>query len=726
LAGTGSNYRRVPDPLYLRENMPEIPAELEAVAGPLKGSSIPLSEDEVSIGREPSNQISLLDAAVSRRHCVITRQAGQFKIQDLNSRNSTFVNGVPVTERALASGDEIKIGNSLFVFVLPEAEKAKDVSTSVEFEKGDTGGGSTIILRKRDARYLHDLVDIKAGGRTLADLNALLRISKAVNSVRGLEALEKQVLESIFEVAPADRAAILLCEPGTEEWTSVFGWDRRSGPNQAVQVSRTIVSQVLADGVAILCNDLPATESFSDTASIVERRIRSVLAVPLEVFDRILGVIYLDASNPEARFDENHLQLLTAIGSIAATALDTARRMETLEQENRRLQDEISTGHNMVGDSPRMRDVYQFIARVAPRDITVLVFGESGTGKELVARAIHRASSRANKPCVAINCAALAETLLESELFGHEKGAFTGAIAQKKGKLEIAEGGTVFLDEIGELAPSLQAKMLRVLQEREFERVGGTRTIKLDVRLVTATNRDLEEEVKRGRFREDLFYRLNVVSLRMPALRERREDIPLLASYFAAKFSQRSNRPVLGVSPHARSCLTNYDWPGNVRELENAIERAVVLGSSDMILPEDLPEAVLEKAESAGATMTGQKRSHSECLRAVAGQLYRSRAHAGPASQLPASTDSQLEHEAASETSRGGIAAPSQSRCGTIFRCWPPGGHESGNRICPNHSGARGRRFPRLKTWPAAGRDFAGRLDLVDVHPKHAAIPNHQ
>ena len=588
--------------------MPEIPAELEAIAGPLKGSSIPLTEDEVSFGREPSNRISLLDAAVSRKHCVITRYAGQFKIQDLNSRNSTFVNGVPVTERTLASGDEIKIGNSLFIFVLPETEKSKSASTSVEFEKADPGGGSTIILRKQDARYLRDLEDIqleniKAASRTLGDLNALLRISKAVNSVRGLEALEKQVLESIFEVAPADRAAILLCEHGAEEWTSVFGWDRRAGPSQAVQVSRTIVSQVLSDGVAVLSNDVPA-ESFSDTESILERRIRGVLAVPLEVFDRILGVIYLDASNPEARFDENHLQLLTAIGSIAAAALDNARRMESLEQENRRLQDEISLEHSMVGDSPRMRDVYQFIARVAPRDITVLIFGESGTGKELVARAIHRTSSRASKPCVAINCAALAENLLESELFGHEKGAFTGAIAQKKGKLEVAEGGTVFLDEFGELAPLLQAKLLRVLQEREFERVGGTRTIKLDVRLVTATNRDLEEEVKKGRFREDLFYRLNVVSLRMPPLRERREDIPLLASYFAAKFSQRSNRPVLGVSPQARTCLTNYDWPGNVRELENAIERAVVLGSSDVILPEDLPEAVLERAESAGATMT--------------------------------------------------------------------------------------------------------------------------
>jgi len=589
--------------------MPDIPAELEAVAGPLRGSSIPLAEGQISVGREPSNRISLLDAAVSRRHCVITQDAGQFKIQDLNSRNSTFVNGVPVTERTLNSGDEIKIGNSLFIFVLRETEEAKNFAPSLAFDDADTGGGSTIILRKQDARYLRDLEkihlkDSKAASRTVGDLNALLRISKAVNSVRGLEALEKQVLDSIFEVAPADRAAILLCEHGTDEWTSVFGWDRRAGPNQAVQVSRTIVSQVLADGVAVLCNDLPAAETFSDTASIVERRIHGVLAVPLEVFDRILGVIYLDASNPEARFDENHLQLLTAIGSIAAAALDNARRMESLEQENRRLQDEISLEHNMVGDSPRMRDVYQLIARVAPRDITVLISGESGTGKELVARAIHRTSTRSNEPCVAINCAALAETLLESELFGHERGAFTGAIAQKKGKLEIAEGGTVFLDEIGELAPLLQAKLLRVLQEREFERVGGTRTIKLDVRLITATNRDLEEEVKRGRFREDLFYRLNVVSLRMPALRERREDIPLLASYFAAKFSQRSNRLVLGVSPPARACLMNYDWPGNVRELENAIERAVVLGSTDLILPEDLPEAVMERAESAGASMT--------------------------------------------------------------------------------------------------------------------------
>jgi len=578
---------------------PEFAAELEAITGPLKGSSIDLTEEEVSIGREPSNRVSLLDASVSRRHCLISRQGDHFKIQDLNSRNATFVNGVPVTERVLASGDEIKVGNTIFVFVVPEAERAKSMSTSVEFNKGEAGGRSTIVLRKQDARYLREPETMPPTGRTVGDLNVLLRISKAVNSVRGLEALEKQILESIFEIVPADRGAILLGEHGLDEWTSAFGWDRRSGQNQAVQVSRTIVSRVLSEGVAVLCNDLESDEDFAGTESIAMRRISSVLAVPLEVFDRVFGVIYLDASNPETRFDEDHLQLLTGIGSIAASALENARRMERLEEENQRLQFEMSFEHNMVGESPRMREVFQFINRVAPKDTTVLIRGESGTGKELVARAIHRNSARANKPCVAINCAALAENLLESELFGHEKGSFTGAIAQKKGKLEVAEGGTVFLDEIGELAPLLQAKLLRVLQEREFERVGGTRTIKLDLRLITATNRDLDEEVKRGRFREDLYYRLNVVSLRMPPLRERREDIPLLASYFASKYSKRANRPVLGISTEARQCLANYDWPGNVRELENAIERAVVLGSSDLILPEDLPESVLDKAETA-------------------------------------------------------------------------------------------------------------------------------
>jgi Nif-specific regulatory protein len=258
----------------------------------------------------------------------------------------------------------------------------------------------------------------------------------------------------------------------------------------------------------------------------------------------------------------------------------------------------------MIGESVRMREIYSFLAKVAATQSTVLLRGESGTGKELAAHAIHLNSPRAAKPFVAINCATLTETLLESELFGHEKGAFTGAIAQRRGKLEVADGGTVFLDEVGELTPMIQAKLLRVLQEREFERVGSTRPIKVDVRIIAATNKDMEEAIKGGSFRQDLYYRLNVVAIAMPPLRERREDISLLASYFTAKYSKHCKRRVSGISPEARNTLRSYDWPGNVRELENAIERAVVLGSSDSIRLEDLPESLIE-SEDTGSFKSG-------------------------------------------------------------------------------------------------------------------------
>jgi transcriptional regulator with PAS, ATPase and Fis domain len=252
--------------------------------------------------------------------------------------------------------------------------------------------------------------------------------------------------------------------------------------------------------------------------------------------------------------------------------------------------------HQMLGESAAIRQVLDFLARAAPLESTVLLTGESGTGKELAARALHENSPRAEHPYVAINCAVLTETFLESELFGHERGAFTGAIAQKRGKLELAEGGTLFLDEIGELAAPLQAKLLRVLQEREYQRLGGTRTMKADVRVVAATNRDLAAAAKEGKFRHDLYFRLRVLSVEMPSLRQRREDIPLLANHFRIQQSAKLKRSVLGIAPAAKECLMRYDWPGNVRELESAIESAIALGSTELILPEDLPDNVLGTA----------------------------------------------------------------------------------------------------------------------------------
>ncbi|MGH9671703.1 MAG: sigma 54-interacting transcriptional regulator, partial [Bryobacteraceae bacterium] len=587
----------LPNPSYAAGTMvnPAMNPRLVAISGPLTGGTFPVVDNEVSIGRSSDNWLPISSPWVSRRHCQLRHQDGRFLLRDLDSHNGVFVNELPVKERVLDHGDQLRVGNSVFVFLTEEGEPPANtqqvVLTESELAERDaielpSTATTTVFLERAEPRLLST--------RMLRDMNALLRFSTTIHTIRGLEALEKELLEMIAEIIPADRAAIFLTGEAPDQFSSIFGWDRRQGPTQMVQVSRTVIQRVLKEGVAILTNNVAGEGDLACAESIIGAQLRSVLAVPLVAFQQTCGVIYLDSCNPRTRFDEDHLKLFNAIGSIAAVALENARRVELLETENQRLQSEIAIDHDMIGESPRIKGIYQFIGRVAASDATVLILGESGTGKELAARAIHRNSARTGKPFVAINCAALTETLLESEMFGHEKGAFTGAIALKKGKIEVAAGGTLFLDEVGEMPLGMQAKLLRVLQEREFERVGSTRTIQADIRLIAATNRDLEAEAKGGRFRQDLFYRLNVVSFTMPALRDRREDIPLLSSYFVAKHAGKCKRHVVGLSRDAKHVLQNYDWPGNVRELENAIERAVVLGASESILPEDLPEALLD------------------------------------------------------------------------------------------------------------------------------------
>jgi DNA-binding NtrC family response regulator len=282
------------------------------------------------------------------------------------------------------------------------------------------------------------------------------------------------------------------------------------------------------------------------------------------------------------------------VADLASGPLAAVRRFERLEQENERLQEAV-LGGGLIGESPAMRRVAERIARIAPTESTVLLRGESGTGKEVTARALHRASPRRRGPFVAVNCAALVETLLESELFGHERGAFTGATTTKQGRLETADGGTLFLDEVGEMPAGQQAKLLRVLEDRTFSRVGGNRSIRLDVRIVAATNRDLEAAVAQGSFRRDLYYRLAVITLALPPLRERGRDVLLLARHFADRTAADVGRRVAGFSDAARARLMSYDWPGNVRELANAVEHAVVLGRDEVIRLDDLPESVLEE-----------------------------------------------------------------------------------------------------------------------------------
>lgn len=544
------------------------------------------------IGRETAAELCLADRAVSRRHSRVEQNGEQFWISDLQSLNGTFVNDVPVKQRALQHGDRIRIGDTQFLFLLHEGD-VPSKSSQVELEDRQFVSGSTMQVRFDDALFL-----------MARDLSALMKVSTTINAIRGLEELQKKLLELLFEVVPAEQGAILLSETEPGGFETMFGLDRFGNLDVAIKVSRTIARQVLNEGVAILSNYPAGDEAPNVAESLVASRTSALLCVPLKMLDRTLGIIYLATSEPATQFDNDHLQLVSAVAGIAAVAIENARHVESLESENQILRADARLEHNMIGESPPMLQVYAFVSKAAPTDSTVLISGESGTGKELAARALHQSSKRADKPFMAVNCAALAESLLESELFGHEKGAFTGALTQRKGRLEVADGGTLFLDEIGELSPALQVKLLRVLQEREFERVGGTRTIKVDIRLIAATNRDLDEAIAKGSFRQDLYYRLNVVSLEMPALRKRQEDIPLLASYFAAKYADKCNRRVTGISPEARVRLINYDWPGNVRELENAIERAVVLGTTELILAEDLPEAVLESEISTGAALT--------------------------------------------------------------------------------------------------------------------------
>jgi Nif-specific regulatory protein len=565
--------------------------KLAALSGPLRKSDFPFAQF-LSIGRDPSNSIRLDDRSVSPNHCHITLDSERFLLTDLESDSGTFVNGIPVKQRVLAPGDQIAVGNSLFLFELDSLPVS--ASSPVELDENPLDGGQRQQLRPDELLYLNpeSLAALPQSERLARALSALLKISTAIGSIRDVESLQWQLLGMIFDVIPAERGAILLVDSNGGEISSPVAWDRVCGPDHPVHVSRSLTRRVIEEGVSVLENESPAPHAERSKAA------HSILCVPLIASGQTLGVIYLHSYSHATSFTRDDLQLLAAVAGLAAIAIENARQFERLGTENRQLRAEVSLQHDMVGHSARMRDVYQFIERVAPSDSTVLIHGESGTGKELAARAIHKNSTRKEQPFLALNCAALTETLIESELFGHERGAFTSAICQKKGLLEVAEGGSVFLDEVGELSPTLQAKLLRVLQEREFVRVGGTRSIKLNVRFLAATNKDLQKAVREEKFRVDLFHRLNVISVTMPPLREHAEDIQLLAEHFASRYAQKCNRSVKGISPEAHACLMQYDWPGNIRELENAMERAIVIGSSDFILPEDLPETLMETAPS--------------------------------------------------------------------------------------------------------------------------------
>lgn len=575
-------------------------AKLVVSSGPLRKSGFRLDASALTIGRGAGNTVRLDDAGVSERHCSVQLMVDDRAIlTDLASRSGTFVNGIPVIERELKPGDEIAVGDTVFVFERENPQSEREAHRPVDLSDQELLNVRAVASDSGELLAIspESLATLPRDDRLDRNLRALSRLCRGFSCLSDVESLPWQLLSMTFDMIPATRGAILLLEASGDVRSQV-AWDRASGPDQPVHVSRAILARVIAEGVSLM------GDVMNDAAGAAAESRRSFLCVPLASSEKPGGLIYLESTGVETELTEDDLRLLTAIAGLGAVAIENARRFDRLDSENQRLRSEVTLTHDMVGRSARMREVYQFIERVAPTDSTVLIHGESGTGKELVAGAIHKNSPRKTQPFVALNCAALTETLLESELFGHEKGAFTSAVNQKKGFLEVAEGGTIFLDEIGELSLILQAKLLRVLQEREFVRVGGTRPIKINVRFLAATNKDLQKCVREENFRGDLFHRLNVISIALPALRERREDIPSLAEHFVARHARKCSRHIIGISEPAMACLTQYQWPGNIRELENAMERAVVIGSADTILAEDLPESVGESSKGEEAAPT--------------------------------------------------------------------------------------------------------------------------
>ncbi|OQY32266.1 MAG: nif-specific transcriptional activator NifA [Spirochaetaceae bacterium 4572_59] len=479
---------------------------------------------------------------------------------------------------------------------------------------------------------MQQALDSKHYRRKIEELTLLFEISQILDEDIDLKEVIHPLLESMAENIGMERGTITLLNRKTGELSieAAYGLSSREMQKGRYKVGEGVTGKVVESGQAIIIPNIEEDPSFLDKTGARKgssSKKTSFICVPIKSENEVIGTFSIVRPNQEARMElDDDVQLLMIVSSMIARAVKLRQRSEEekhrLLEENSRLHQELKARFqpdNMVGNSQAMQEVFDLISQVSESDATVLIRGESGTGKELVAQAIHYNSLIADKPFIKVNCAALPESVIESELFGHEKGAFTGAISTRKGRFEMADGGTIFLDEIGDVSPMTQVKLLRVLQEREIERVGGTQTIKINVRIIAATNRNLEQEILKNTFREDLYYRLNVFPIHIPPMRERKTDLMLLADFFTEKYSKRNRKHIKRISSSAIDLFMSYHWPGNVRELENCIERAVLLSTDQVIHAYHLPPS-LQSAESSG---TGLLTTLQEALDNLEKELIR-------------------------------------------------------------------------------------------------------
>ncbi|MCP4169498.1 MAG: FHA domain-containing protein [Fuerstiella sp.] len=562
----------------------------------------------ITVGRSATNKLVLHDDACSRNHCEVFHSDGVWQVRDLESRNGTLVNEHPVEGNLkLRPGDVVCIGQCRLAFTtsLDSQPRLPDAGTNVTERETSLSASATpheeppILHRSIVPQFLtaEDAPGRQSGHEK--ELARLYRLGLEMGAAETRQQLTEVVLKSLAAETVADISAVLLARPNAAESVApadllVVAYDSRKDLPYR-RVSDNLSRVVLSSREAVLARDVEDDQQLAVFDSLGEMRAMSVICAPIHCDDQVRGLVHLYATNPDNALDKHDLEYTLAVARQLALALDHLSERDSLKSGlaqarnvNKSLRQHFDTEFKLIGDSSAMTDLREKIVLIAETHANVLIRGESGCGKELIARNIHFNSPRREGPFVCLNCAALNENLLESELFGHEKGAFTGASDRKIGRFEQAHQGTLFLDEVGEMSTAIQAKFLRALEGHPFERIGGRKPIEVDVRIVAATNKDLEEAVEGGDFRKDLYFRLHVAELIARPLRERPDDIPILAEFFLQKFVEKTGRVISGYSEDAQSLLTSYDWPGNVRELQNTIERTVILCRNEIIRGTDV------------------------------------------------------------------------------------------------------------------------------------------
>jgi transcriptional regulator with GAF, ATPase, and Fis domain len=596
----------------------------------------------VTIGRAATNQIVIKDERASRNHAEVFLTQGNWTIRDLESRNGTFVGDRQVKgDYSLQAGDIVRIAQCQLAYVHDLSQAFAEPSSTVRRPAGpdetvissapvrpslslsdssvlDNGEPAHITHRRGRTKFLAPSSDIEGIPKVGKAATMLCRLAFELASQTDVLSVAKLALNGLFEGTSIDAGGMWLLPPNhlgppTSGDLQLVASRTDVEPSYH-RVSSFVADTVLRDGEAVLARNVEDDSTLGSRDSKGEIHSTSVICAPIRQEKVIVGLIHLYSTSSGRIPDPDDLEFTLAVADNVALALKNLARQQELAENLSHTQSEVvqlrkrlGAESELVGSSPMLSNVQQQISRAAPSRATVLIRGESGVGKELVARAVHYTSQRKKGPFVCLNCAALSETLLESELFGHERGAFTGATERKIGKFESAHMGTLMLDEIGEMNAQIQAKFLRVLEGHPFERLGGNVPIKVDVRVIAATNRDLEKAVAEGTFRRDLYFRLHVLEINVPPLRKRPEDIEELAFYFLERFNQETGRKIRGFTPEGLRCLREYRWPGNVRELKNVIERAVVLSRGEVIEREDLSLTNLATSSDSGDMGSGSR-----------------------------------------------------------------------------------------------------------------------